>query len=433
MYSRNIGQGPKLRKFWQILIVVFITISIPLGLIALKLSLDMKSDAGPTEEPQELVISNITDTSFVISFLTPSMETKATVNYGEQGEDLNSSSFDERSEDGTESFHLHYHKITNLKPDTDYTFQVVVGSETYESADYTIKTMPISSSLPTPSPINGKVVGGTYEEGVVYAHLSDGTQNSTVVSDFLPSSGAYALDISNAKTKAGEDFPADAQIVVFASVPTQGKGYVTNDADEQFMEDITLDENATSYNPESLEYIGEESETTETPTQTPEATPEPTTAPTAIPTTVPTPIPTTPETTSEQVKVSNLSNFENIIPGAVIMGTGEPNSVLTIKLRGVNIGTTVVSPQKTWQFQLPTEISPGNAELSIESDDQVLTMNIVIEDLEDLPVTAISDYTSFFPGIIIFFLGLYLIMWIQTNHKWGRGIYKDRSTIAILQ
>lgn len=432
---------PKLRGIWQAIILVFITISIPLGLIAIKLGLDFRSKAGDTEQPMEIVHSNITATSVVISFETPSVKTKATVTFEPEAGGTSNSAFDFNSVDGTEEFNMHYHKLTNLQPDTKYKYAIVVGSETYTSDDFIFDTIAIESSAPTPLPVNGLVAGDTFTEGIVYAHLTDGTTNSTVVSALLPESGAYTLDINSAKQVGGEAFPSGGDLVVFASAHSQGKGFTVGSPDDQFMEEIVLDQNAAAYNPFSLEYkVGEPAPTagpTEESTVTPvtedpidpidPVVPDPIATATPIP---PTPIPTpVPES---KITVTNLTSDENIIQGALIFGTAKPNSLLTLKLGTITLGTTTVAGDGAWQFALPTNTPAGESELTISNDEAILTLTIFVEKLEDLPDTAITDYTPYIPGILIFLFGIYLITWTKKENSWGKGDYQKRQLIDIL-
>lgn len=276
----------KLRPIWQIIFVVFILISIPLTVFILQGQIDFRSGAAPTENPAEEVISNINSTSASISFETRGQKTRSIINYGETENSLTNSSFDERRKydpNISDLFKLHYHKLVNLKPETEYFFSITVGDKVYTSANYKFKTL-ATSSLQVPIPLNGTVEGGPFEEGIIYIHMKSGSNRSSVISELLPSSGNFAVSLGSAVDSAGNSFITgnpDPSVYIFSNASDKGKGATKTTKDGTDIK-ITLSTQSEDYDPQKLEnkLIDSETPTPSSPStasQTPTITPKPST------------------------------------------------------------------------------------------------------------------------------------------------------------
>lgn len=276
----------KLKTFWRVVIVLLLFFSLPLSLLIWRLSLDFRSEAGPTDPPVEVVVSNITDSSVTISFQTPNHKTKAIVNFEESGSEIKSTSLDSRnSATGDGMYSLHYHNIVNLQPNTSYTFSITTGTENYSNENYKFTTAQTLENAPTPLPIFGRVEGTGFEEGIVYVHIEDGLEDSTTVSSLLPESGAYTLDLGNAKFGDGRSIDGK-QIYVFVNASTKGKGSTTSTNPNNPIPTITLSQTTENYS-NSPSSGNQPATNTTIPTQN-----QGTNIPTITPTNIPTPIPT---------------------------------------------------------------------------------------------------------------------------------------------
>ncbi|MBP9758196.1 fibronectin type III domain-containing protein [Candidatus Dojkabacteria bacterium] len=247
----------QLRPIWQIILAVFILISIPLTVFILQGQIDFRSGASPTENPTEVVVSNLNNTSATISFETKGQKTRSILNYGESENSLTNSSFDERRKydpNISDLFKLHYHKLINLKPETDYFFSISVGDKIYTSANYKFKTL-ATSSLQVPMPINGTVEGGPFEEGIIYVHMKSDTERSSIISELLPTSGNFTASLGGAVDKAGNSFITgfpNPSIYIFSNVSDKGKGATKITKDTTDIK-ISTSTQAEEYNPEKIE------------------------------------------------------------------------------------------------------------------------------------------------------------------------------------
>ncbi|HVT01452.1 MAG TPA: Ig-like domain-containing protein [Patescibacteria group bacterium] len=119
------------------------------------------SRAGPEKVPQNVIISNVTDSSFTVNFTT-----NAPTVSGVQVEDGQTSPFvvyDDRNKKTGEQnpYYSHYITVTGLNPNTDYKFSILSDGETYllNGNKYSITTgTKINGTPPNQSPIVGKIL-----------------------------------------------------------------------------------------------------------------------------------------------------------------------------------------------------------------------------------------------------------------------------------
>lgn len=149
-----------------------------------------------TDEPKAVQISNITDTSFTVSFSTDSA-VEGTITYGES-ENYGTVSLDERdlTDNIAKPHTVHSINITNLKPKTTYYFAVISGSTTYTNNDkpYIVTTATTLPATDGSTMVNGTVTkpdGTKPTEAVVY--LS--TDGSQTLSAIVKPDGTYMLDM----------------------------------------------------------------------------------------------------------------------------------------------------------------------------------------------------------------------------------------------
>ncbi len=114
------------------------------------------SRAGKASTPTEVRLSNLTDTSATISFITTS-ENNALIKYG-TGINTNMVKFDDRDTNKQTSRFIHYFTISNLQQNTVYSFHIVIEGKKFINEEYRFRTL--NKKLPTYShpPIFGKVL-----------------------------------------------------------------------------------------------------------------------------------------------------------------------------------------------------------------------------------------------------------------------------------
>ncbi len=262
----------------QIGIFIFLLIALPLFVAAVRIASDLRSSADPAEEPKELIISNITDTSVTISWVT-SAETTGTINYGTTAEDLTFAGSDYRDEtESAQNYNTHYIRLKNLTPDTKYYFEINSGSSTYSNGDtpYEFQTLRFIEDLTTPETLIGSI-GTPVTDAIVYAHASNGTTNSIPISVHTTSEN-FALVKANMREKSsGEPFEfSNAKIYISVTNDDGSRGSTEVVATEQKTSDISISPSGSEYDPALLLAVDD---------ITPTTTPAPTSNPSSTTTT----------------------------------------------------------------------------------------------------------------------------------------------------
>ncbi len=204
--------------------------------------------AAPEETPRTVKITNVTDTSFSVSFLTDSA-TPGYVKYGATADDLKSRAGDDRDQlaGSIGEFTAHHITVRELDADTTYYFSLgTAGSTLYDNAGqaFSIKTAKTAGTPPPAKTIYGSVVtpsGSPAEGSIVYVTVPGAGQLSSLVK----SSGSWAIPLSMARlTETGlfanvED-TTTVQIYVQGATASQTSELTTTVATAQPAATITL-------------------------------------------------------------------------------------------------------------------------------------------------------------------------------------------------
>lgn len=160
------------------------------------------SRASPSQEPQDVKITNVSDTSFTISYHTFD-SVLGSISY-KTGNTPSQIAVDDR-----DTIHkieqprlLHYFTINNLTPQTTYTFSILSGTGTYQNSNvpYAVTTGRTIVQITSPHIVSGTVVfpSQTSSEAVVYFNFVGSQTVSTLIQD----NGTYSLDIGSLRNTA---------------------------------------------------------------------------------------------------------------------------------------------------------------------------------------------------------------------------------------
>ena len=159
-------------------------------------------NATPTEQPQNVRITNIMDTSFTVSYTTGG-KISGSVNYGkDQGFGLSALDTRRKQSEGVKDYQIHNIEINNLTPLTKYYFTIISGQNTYlnNGQPFQITTGPnLDSTSSNTKKIKGKLVlpnGNNPSEAIVYIT----TENSEVVSTLATKNGTYEIPLGFVRT-----------------------------------------------------------------------------------------------------------------------------------------------------------------------------------------------------------------------------------------
>jgi len=184
----------------------------------------------PPPEISDIVISNVGDKSFSVSWVT-NVNTTGNVNWGTSQDSLTSVAYDDRvaaTEDDT-----HHVTVESLAANTTYYFDVVSAQTTDDNAGahYQVTTGP-SLTFTMPEMVSGmayQMDGTTPAEGaIVYVRI--GTASSQILSGLTDASGTWALDIAPARADDFQTYYAHTDnddLVVDGQGSAQGTGSVS--------------------------------------------------------------------------------------------------------------------------------------------------------------------------------------------------------------
>ncbi len=282
----------RLKENGTIILTVFFLILIAiLGFISLyifSLSED-QDDVGVSDTegppPKEVIISNLTNSSATISWVTdtPSI---GYVKYGESVSEIESTANDVQGDGVNANQNLHYVRLTSLDPGQEYFVEIYNNDTAFNNAGEFYKfTTFENNDISTPNTLRVSLPSGT-TNAIVYAHASNGGSTSTV-SSLRATNESVLLQLNNLKDKVnGDEYNLDGNLIRIFATATDGTRYARDI--EKFDEIIAFsqaDTVASFYDPNAV--IG--TIVAEEPEPIPEPEPEPTTEP--VPDPVPTPQP----------------------------------------------------------------------------------------------------------------------------------------------
>ena len=165
--------------------------------------------ATPQTTPKKIKVTNVTDNSFTISFLTDE-KTAGFVKYGTEASDLKSQSSDDRDQlsGNVGEYQLHHVTVRGLQENTSYYYELGTGSgATFDNNGnpFTIKTAKRSGAPSAAKTVYGSVTnpsGGPADGSVVFVSLDGAGEMSSLVKN----SGSWAIPLSNARTPDGSAY-----------------------------------------------------------------------------------------------------------------------------------------------------------------------------------------------------------------------------------
>lgn len=160
---------------------------------------DFSGQSAPGEVPQQVKLTNLTENSASISWVTNDTASGAVVYGVRQDLESNMTTFDDRG--GNITSLLHHATLKNLKPGSAYYFRIVSGSSTFDNQGkpYVFSTPQHSSLTPLPPAI---IKGRADKEALVYFSF----RNSLPVSSLSDEKGYFLVTINNALNSDQQSF-----------------------------------------------------------------------------------------------------------------------------------------------------------------------------------------------------------------------------------
>jgi hypothetical protein len=183
-----------------IIIIVLAVIAVPATVYAVNYVIEIRSKAGPSDQPQNVQVSNVTDAGATITWTTPANKTIGYVKYGTSA-DTSEIAFDSRDTgSSTTEYTIHTVTLENLSAETLYYYKIVIGDQEFQNGTipYELKTGKTLEAIPTPRPIIGEVEDpySSDEEFLVtiYIKSSDTVSNKLSV---ITKDNKYNFDLAN--------------------------------------------------------------------------------------------------------------------------------------------------------------------------------------------------------------------------------------------
>ena len=185
--------------------------------------------ASPTSNPQNVRISNITDSSFTVSYVTDA-RVIGSINYGPD-QNLSQTALDDRDQQtgSLSSYKIHSITIRNLSPSTKYYFSITSGQNKYlnNGAFFETTTGPTIQNSPSEQkPIVGKIImpnGSSPTEAIIYITAGD----AQVISSLVKSDGTYLIPLNSMRIQDLSSY-VDFSTITTLSMLIYGDGLSSN-------------------------------------------------------------------------------------------------------------------------------------------------------------------------------------------------------------
>lgn len=334
------------KKIPTLLGLLIITIAISITTLLVGQSTFFEQQASPTTEPQDVRITNISDSSFTVSYKTSSF-VLGSVNFGKDHK-LGQTVGDERDKNTVAQHKIHSFTTQNLDPSTKYYFSIVSGQESYlnNGLPYEVTTAAAAKTKGGTGFMVGKVV--TVEnlppkEAVVYMTTTGAQALSTVAN----SDGSYTLSLEKLRQQDLSSF--------FSFKPQSTiKMLIVSDVGQS---SVVLTAKEVNYVPTVV--ISKNYDFTQSASETATSSAE-----LSFPTISTGNVVSTPQITTP-TKDQNLSDQTPLFKGK-----GVPNDKIIILIESEPIqGQVTVDSSGNWSFTPTTPLAPGLHTITITARD----------------------------------------------------------------
>lgn len=367
----------KIKKLPTILGLLLVLGAIAGGVILIKKGPTFFLKASPTLTPNQIKITNISDTSLSVSWITDE-KTSGFIKYGTEINGLSLTATDDRDQISgkTGNFNTHHVTLKNLKAGTGYFFKIGSGGSLFDSNSqpYQITTAKTISNPPPNDVAYGTIVdqsGNPAEGAIVYLSLA----NATPVSTLTKSSGSWVIPLNLVRSAdlaswATYDKEASIEEIFVQAGSLVTATVVATTKNDSPMPKITLGQN---FDFRKIAEVKPEEEKIKMENQATESSKfavEPLTTAT----------PAANATVSGKLDILNPDNKESInTQKPEIIGTAPAGETLTITVQSpaTYSGTVKVDSKGNWKWSPPANLEPGEHTVTASYvDDQGKTQTV---------------------------------------------------------
>ncbi len=183
--------------------LALLSISLILGVVFINKGRNLNLLASPQTSPQQVKITNIGNSSFIVSWATAD-KTTGLILAGETAKP-DEIRKDVRDQSNTGSFSLHFVVVDNLRPQTKYYFRIIAGGKTYDNSQKPYEVTTAAAKVPPDHDIaTGKILtpaGQPAAGAIVYLSLANAVPQAALTDDngnwLVPLSSARTLDLTD--------------------------------------------------------------------------------------------------------------------------------------------------------------------------------------------------------------------------------------------
>ena len=338
--------------------VLIAAVGLITGVVLLRNPLSVLVGASPEEAPQKTQITNISDSEFVVSWVT-SKAAAGFVQYG-QGTNPDLVVSDDRDQDAGNvgSYYTHFVTVRGLAPSSTYSFRIGSGKKLYDKdgQPYSISTGPTLNNTPTADIAYGQVNNSTGEAAdgaIVYLHLPGVVPQASLVK----ATGSWVIPLATSRTTDLTSFapydPATANLEIFVEGGPMGVTQTTvTTADDKPVSSLILGVGADQISITN-------------------STPSPTIDPNL-------PSKFTGEVVAPATESASEANLAILTPkfaeqvndqAPEIIGTAPAHAEVQIEIHSDEVltGTVVADASGNWSYSVPTNLAPGEHTITIST------------------------------------------------------------------
>jgi len=335
--------------------------------------------AAPEATPAQVKITNITSSSFSVSWLTQK-ETNGSVQFDES-QALEQTALDDRNQitGQQDAFITHHVTLSNLKPKTRYLFKIKSDERLFDNAGvpYEITTAPVTSGSPPPSEVASGTVfqtsGDPAQGAIVYLSMANVAPQSTMVRSggtwLIPLNTAFSTDLSGF---ARYDKEAQVEEIFVQGTNEKTATVITTTKNDNPVPEIILGKN----------YDFRQGVPTESVTPTPATSPTPES---------PTPTPSSkfslegiapsPGAQTKALTITNPGKQDEQIntPKPEFRGTGPTGKTIQILVESPTwTGTAMVDGNGNWNWTPPNNLPAGEHKITITYLGQTISRTFTV-------------------------------------------------------